>query len=83
MCGDAAITHESGRPYWEPGVLSPHRLLGAAIFFPRPPVRRAALPVRHFRRAGPGSGGLRREVRAACLAGPQGCRTVGRASWDP
>lgn len=44
---------------WEPRVLSPHRLLGAAIFLPRPTVGRVTRPVRHFRRARGGSGELR------------------------
>lgn len=47
VCGDAAITHRCSCPR-EPGVLSPHRLQGAAILLARP-MNEAGLPVRHVR----------------------------------
>lgn len=73
VCGEAAITHKSGR---SPGSPCPHRLLGAAIFLPRPPVGRETLPVRHFRRAGHGQRRLWLEVLGARAVGQWG--TEGR-----
>lgn len=43
MCGDAAITHWCSSPQ-DPSVLSPHRLLGAAILLARP-LTEAGLPL--------------------------------------
>lgn len=43
MCGDAAITHWYSSPQ-DPRVLSPHRLLGAAILLARP-LSKAGLPL--------------------------------------
>lgn len=42
VCGDAAITHWCSSPK-DPRVLSPHRLLGAAILLARP-LSEAGLP---------------------------------------
>lgn len=77
VCGDAAITHRCSCPR-EPGVLSPHRLQGAAILLARP-MNEAGLPVRHVRCSVPVKARLREIVDV--LGGVFTCRS-GAAGRD-
>ena len=72
-CAGMRPSRKSPAAPWEPRVLSPHRLLGAAIFLPRPSMGRATRSVRHFRQARGGSEELQQG-----LGRPQGRVALGQ-----